>query len=204
MLNSAQASQAFGNLRGSIFGRTGEQKKNAQIGSTVGGTIGSFFGLKGVGSFAGNIIGGLFGGGRAERDAKAQQAAADLDALTGAINGFVANNAGLTAAGAALRSLEAEFVSLSTEAKRLGADTAGLTASYEAARRRMIQEQNAAIYSELADLSGDVAGQFAAVRAANENYIQAAIEGEADISAARQVAYLREQEWLSRTDGSRA
>ncbi len=197
LLNSAKAGQALGDLVGAIFGRTQEEQKNAKIGSTVGGTIGSFFGMKGVGAFIGNMIGGAIGGGRAERDAKAQKAAADLDALTGSINNFVAANSNISQAGAALRALDQDFASLSAEAKRLGTDTKTLEASYNAARKRLIANQNASIYSELADLTGDVVGQFDALRRSQQEYIQAAIEGEADTGAARQVAYLKERAWLA-------
>lgn len=197
IMNSTEAGQALGDLVGAMFGRTQEEQKNAKIGSTVGGTIGSFFGMKGLGSFIGNIAGGMIGGGRAERDAKAQKAAADLDALTGSINNFVAANSNVSQAGAALRSLDQDFANLSAEAKRLGTDTKTLDASYAAARKRLIANQNAGIYADLADLTGDVAGQFDALKRSQQEYIQAAIEGEADVGAARQVAYLQERAWLA-------
>ncbi len=197
MLSSAKAGAAIGDLVGAIFGRTQEQQKNAKYGSTAGGAIGSLVGMKGVGSFIGNIIGGMIGGGRAERDAKAQKAAADLDALSGSIADFIASVSGLSQAGTALRNLDQQFAALSAEAKRLGTDTKALEASYAAARTRLRDNQNATIYSELAELSGDVVGKFDAIRRANAAYIQEALEGEADVGAARQVAYLKERQWLA-------
>ncbi|MFV3126125.1 phage tail length tape measure family protein [Niveispirillum sp. KHB5.9] len=198
LLKSAKAGMALGDLVGKIFGRTGEQQKNAEIGGSIGSAAGSFLpGGKAVWAFVGNIVGGMIGGGRAERDAKAQKAAADLDALTGSINSFVAANSNVSQAGAALRSLDQQFADLSAEAKRLGTDTKALENSYSAARARLIANQNSGIYAELATLTGDVTGQFQALRRSQEDYVRAAIEGEADVGAARQVAYLRERQWLS-------
>lgn len=73
LLDSAEAGYALGNLVGDLFGRSEQQNKNARIGSTIATTVGDMFGLpKGLTSFVGNVIGGLFGPGKSDSTAGVQ------------------------------------------------------------------------------------------------------------------------------------
>lgn len=186
LLDSAEAGNGFANLLGSLFGRDADQNKNAQIGGSIGSMMGQFLpGGQALWSFAGNMLGGMFGG-NSKEDLLAQKLTAERDALSKSINAFLDAGSELSSVGAKVKDVQERFGAVRVEAERLSQPLDELTRSYQAQMRAIAK----GIEEDLADVLDKSEGrgalaEYRALMKAQEERIQDALLAEVDLARVR-------------------
>lgn len=186
LLDSAEAGNGFANLLGKLFGRDADQNKNAQIGGSIGSALGQFLpGGEAVWAFAGNMIGGAFGGNSVE-DALNQKLTAERDALAKSINTFLAAGSAMSETASRTKALREQFGQLRAEAERLGQPLDEITRSYQRQLKAIQDDLKDSLQDVLDRAEGrDALADFRALMKEQQSRIDDALIAEVDLSLVR-------------------